>query len=126
MARPMHYLTLPQLLNLAQRLGADEVRDYGSADSAGGSAVELFVEDAYPDVWHKAAALMESLAVITHWSTGAHCAVRDLGNERNISWTLDSMWTKRSGSCWMSVTCQTSRLTAPPRPHRMRRPGGAR
>ncbi|WP_371538040.1 Fic family protein [Streptomyces sp. NBC_01023] len=59
----MHYLTLPELLNLAQRLGADEVRDYGLLDSAlARPQSSVFGQDAYPDVWHKAAALMESLA----------------------------------------------------------------
>lgn len=59
----MHYLTLPELLNLAKRLGADEVRDYGLLDSAlARPQSSVFGQDAYPDVWHKAAALMESLA----------------------------------------------------------------
>ncbi|MFE8946255.1 type II toxin-antitoxin system death-on-curing family toxin [Streptomyces sp. NPDC007856] len=59
----MHYLTLPELLNLAQRLGADEVRDYGLLDSAlARPQSSVFGQDAYPDVWQKAAALMESLA----------------------------------------------------------------
>ncbi len=30
----MHYLTLPDFLHLAKRLGAAEVRDYGHLDSA--------------------------------------------------------------------------------------------
>lgn len=59
----MHHLTLPELLNLAQRLGADEVRDYGLLDSAlARPQSSVFGQDAYPDVWQKAAALMESLA----------------------------------------------------------------
>ncbi|AZP18175.1 death-on-curing protein [Streptomyces aquilus] len=59
----MHYLTLPELLNLAMRLGADEVRDYGLLDSASARPQSsVFGQDAYPDVWQKAAALMESLA----------------------------------------------------------------
>ncbi|MER5719716.1 Fic family protein [Streptomyces sp. NPDC002132] len=59
----MYYLTLPELLNLAQRLGADEVRDYGLLDSAlARPQSSVFGQDAYPDVWQKAAALMESLA----------------------------------------------------------------
>ncbi|MGW0204698.1 type II toxin-antitoxin system death-on-curing family toxin [Streptomyces sp. NPDC003233] len=59
----MHYLTLPELLNLAQRLGADEVRDYGLLDSAlARPQSSVFGQDAYLDVWQKAAALMESLA----------------------------------------------------------------
>ncbi|MFD9319555.1 type II toxin-antitoxin system death-on-curing family toxin [Streptomyces sp. NPDC057456] len=59
----MHHLTLSELLNLTQRLGADEVRDYGLLDSAlARPRASVFGQDAYPDVWRKAAALMESLA----------------------------------------------------------------
>ncbi|MFS7874472.1 type II toxin-antitoxin system death-on-curing family toxin [Streptomyces asiaticus] len=59
----MHYLTLPELLNLAERLGAEEVRDYGLLESAlARPQASVFGQDAYPDVWQKAAALMESLA----------------------------------------------------------------
>ncbi|ANW19987.1 type II toxin-antitoxin system death-on-curing family toxin [Streptomyces clavuligerus] len=59
----MHYLTLPELLNLAERLRAAEVRDYGLLDSAlARPQASVFGQDAYPDVWQKAAALMESLA----------------------------------------------------------------
>lgn len=58
-----HYLTLPELLELARRLGADEVRDYGLLESAlARPKASVFGQDAYPDVWGKAAALMESLA----------------------------------------------------------------
>ncbi|MFI9104530.1 type II toxin-antitoxin system death-on-curing family toxin [Streptomyces fildesensis] len=58
-----YYLTLPEILNLAKRLGADEVRDYGLLDSAlARPRATVFGQDAYPDIWHKAAALMESLA----------------------------------------------------------------
>ncbi|MGW1778499.1 type II toxin-antitoxin system death-on-curing family toxin [Streptomyces sp. NPDC002143] len=59
----MHYLTLPELLNLAKRLGADDVRDFGLLDSAlARPQSSVFGQDAYPDVWQKAAALMESHA----------------------------------------------------------------
>ncbi|MEU8703876.1 type II toxin-antitoxin system death-on-curing family toxin [Streptomyces sp. NPDC048565] len=59
----MQYLTLPELLNLAERLGAAEVHDYGLLDSAlARPQASVFGQDAYPDVWQKAAALMESLA----------------------------------------------------------------
>ncbi|MBL3666742.1 Fic family protein [Streptomyces sp. M2CJ-2] len=59
----MHYLTLPELLNLAKRLGEEAVRDYGLLDSAlARPQSSVFGQDAYPDVWQKAAALMESLA----------------------------------------------------------------
>ncbi|MER6627231.1 Fic family protein [Streptomyces sp. NPDC000987] len=59
----MYYIDLPELLNLAKRLGADEVRDYGLLDSAlARPQSSVFGQDAYPDVWQKAAALTESLA----------------------------------------------------------------
>jgi death-on-curing protein len=59
----MQYLTLQELLNLAARLGTAEVRDYGLLDSAlARPQASVFGQDAYPDVWQKAAALMESLA----------------------------------------------------------------
>ncbi|MFF0448236.1 type II toxin-antitoxin system death-on-curing family toxin [Streptomyces sp. NPDC004609] len=59
----MQYLTLPELLNLAERLGTPDVRDYGLLDSAlARPQSSVFGQDAYPDVWHKAAALMESIA----------------------------------------------------------------
>ncbi|MFJ4827849.1 type II toxin-antitoxin system death-on-curing family toxin [Streptomyces bacillaris] len=59
----MQYLNLPELLSLAQRLGAAEVRDYGLLESAlARPQASVFGQDAYPDVWQKAAALMESLA----------------------------------------------------------------
>ncbi|ESU47651.1 Fic family protein [Streptomyces filamentosus] len=59
----MQYLTLPELLKLAERLGAAEVRDYGLLESAlTRPQASVFGQDAYPDVWQKAAALMESLA----------------------------------------------------------------
>ncbi|MER0245859.1 type II toxin-antitoxin system death-on-curing family toxin [Streptomyces sp. HSW2009] len=59
----MRFLDLPQLLGLAERLGASEVRDYGLLESAlARPQASVFGQDAYPDVWQKAAALMESLA----------------------------------------------------------------
>lgn len=59
----MKFLDLPQLLGLAERLGASEVRDYGLLESAlARPQASVFGQDAYPDVWQKAAALMESLA----------------------------------------------------------------
>ncbi|MFD0151583.1 type II toxin-antitoxin system death-on-curing family toxin [Streptomyces sp. NPDC055721] len=58
-----HYLTLPEVLNLAERLGVNEVRDYGLLNSAlTRPQSSVFGQDAYPDIWQKAAALMESLA----------------------------------------------------------------
>ncbi|WSG58486.1 Fic family protein [Nocardia sp. NBC_01730] len=59
----MEYLTLPELLNLAERLGTPAVRDYGLLDSAlARPQSSVFGQDAYPEVWQKAAALMESIA----------------------------------------------------------------
>ena len=57
------YLVLPELLNLAERLGTPDVRDYGLLESAlARPKASVFGQDAYPDLGHKAAALMESLA----------------------------------------------------------------
>lgn len=57
------YLELAELLSLAQRLGGDEIRDYGLLESAlARPRASVFGQDAYPDVWQKAAALMESIA----------------------------------------------------------------
>lgn len=57
------YLTVPELLELARRLGAEEVRDYGLLESAlARPRASVFGQDAYPDLWQKAAALMESVA----------------------------------------------------------------
>jgi death-on-curing protein len=56
-------LVLAELLELTRRLRADEVRDYGLLESAlARPRASVFGQDAYPDVWQKAAALMESLA----------------------------------------------------------------
>ncbi|WP_435874102.1 type II toxin-antitoxin system death-on-curing family toxin [Nocardia fluminea] len=57
------YLTLSELLSLAERLGTPDVRDYGLLDSAlARPQSSVFGQDAYADIWQKAAALMESLA----------------------------------------------------------------
>lgn len=65
------YLTLPEPLNLARRLGAEEVRDHNLLDSAlARPQSSVFGQDAYPQVWQKAAALMESLARNHGWWTG--------------------------------------------------------
>jgi len=57
------HLARAELLDLAERLGRPAVRDHGLLDSAlARPRTVVFGEDAYPDVWGKAAALMESLA----------------------------------------------------------------
>ncbi|PKV78131.1 type II toxin-antitoxin system death-on-curing family toxin [Nocardia fluminea] len=57
------YLTLSELLSLAEQLGTPDVRDYGLLDSAlARPQSSVFGQDAYVDIWQKAAALMESLA----------------------------------------------------------------
>jgi death on curing protein len=59
---PRH-LAAAELLDLAARLGTPEVRDRGLLDSAlARPRSTVFGEDAYPDLWHRAAALMESTA----------------------------------------------------------------
>jgi death on curing protein len=59
------YLTLPELLHVAERvLGADvKVRDLGLLESAlARPQTTLFGQDAYPSIEEKAAALLHSLA----------------------------------------------------------------
>jgi death on curing protein len=59
------YLTLPELLHIAERaLGSEpEVRDYGLLESAAARPqASAFGADAYPDLDTKAAALLHSLA----------------------------------------------------------------
>lgn len=57
------YLTLVELMSLANRLGTPEVRDYGLLESAlARPRASVFGQDAYSEIWQKAAALMESIA----------------------------------------------------------------
>lgn len=61
----MIYLDLDDLLHIAERaLGhSAQVRDYGLLESAlARPRATAFGEDAYPDIHHKAAALLHSLA----------------------------------------------------------------
>ena len=61
----MIYLTLPELLHIAERaLGSEpDVRDYGLLESAAARPqASAFGGDAYPDLDAKAAALLHSLA----------------------------------------------------------------
>ena len=61
----MIYLTLPELLHIAERaLGSEpDVRDYGLLESAAARPqASAFGGDAYPDLDAKAAALLQSLA----------------------------------------------------------------
>lgn len=62
--RPVEYLDLEDLLDLARRLLGDPppVRDVGSLGSAAARPqTTVFGEDAYPDLWTKAAALLVSI-----------------------------------------------------------------
>jgi len=62
--RPIEYLDLEDLLDLARRLLGDPppVRDVGLLGSAAARPqTTVFGEDAYPDVWTKAAALLVSI-----------------------------------------------------------------
>jgi death-on-curing protein len=68
------YLSLEDLLDLVNALGAGPVRDLGLLDSAGHRPqASFFGQEAYPDLVGKAAALMHSLA-------GNHALVD--GNQR--------------------------------------------
>jgi len=56
------YLSLENLLSIAEMLGEPSVRDVGLLESAAHRpAATAFGEDAYPDLHSKAAALLESL-----------------------------------------------------------------
>jgi death-on-curing protein len=62
--RPVEYLDLEDLLDLARRLLGDPppVRDVGLLGSAAARPqTTVFGEDAYPDLWTKAAALLVSI-----------------------------------------------------------------
>ena len=64
MSEPFEYLDLDDLLDLAIRLLGDPppVRDIGLLGSAAARPqTSVFLEDAYPDVWTKAAALLQSI-----------------------------------------------------------------
>jgi death on curing protein len=74
------YLSVEDLIEVARRVVGPQVRlrDAGLlASAAARPQTALFGEDAYPDLWHKAAALMESL--------GRNHALID-GNKR-LAWT---------------------------------------
>jgi death-on-curing protein len=74
------YLTVEDLIEVARRVVGPglRLRDAGLlASAAARPQTALFGEDAYPDLWHKAAALMESL--------GRNHALID-GNKR-LAWT---------------------------------------
>ena len=59
----VHYLALEDVLYLAARLGEPTPRDIGLVESAvGRPQATVFGPDAYPDLHHKAAALLHSLA----------------------------------------------------------------
>ena len=64
MTRPIEYLDLEDLLNLARRLLGDPppIRDVGLLDSAAARPqATAFGQDAYSDMWTKAAALLHSI-----------------------------------------------------------------
>ncbi len=58
-----HYLTVADVLTIAEEIGAGgALRDLGLLDSAvNRPQATVFGEDAYPDLWLKAAALMHSI-----------------------------------------------------------------
>jgi death-on-curing protein len=81
------YLTLEDLLDLSEMLGA-EVRDPGLLDSSAYRPQSgMFGQDAYPTIWLKAAALMQS---IDH-----NQALLD-GNKR-LSWIASLVFLRRNG-----------------------------
>lgn len=64
MNRPIEYLDLEDLIDLATRLLGDPppIRDVGLLSAAASRPpTTAFGEDAYPDLWTKAAALLQSI-----------------------------------------------------------------
>lgn len=64
MSRPIEYLDLDDLLDLATLLLGDPppIRDFGLLDAAAARPrATAFGQDAYPDLWTKAAALLHSI-----------------------------------------------------------------
>ncbi|QMU80018.1 death-on-curing protein [Streptacidiphilus sp. PB12-B1b] len=79
----MDYVTIDDLLEVARRVvgGEEQVRDAGLvASAAARPRTTIFGQDAYPAIWEKAAALMESL--------GRNHALID-GNKR-LAW--NAVW----------------------------------
>lgn len=73
----VHYLELEDLLHLTRRLGVGPIRDLGLLDAAcARPRATAFGVDAYPDIHHKAAALLHSIA-------GNHALID--GNKR-LAW----------------------------------------
>jgi death on curing protein len=63
-SRPVEYLDLEDLIALAEALFGDHppIRDVGLLGSAAARPqTTVFGEDAYPDLWSKAAALLQSI-----------------------------------------------------------------
>ena len=78
----MIYLTLPELLHIAERAVGSEpdVRDYGLLESAAARPrATAFGGDAYPDLDAKAAALLHSLAA----TAPSPAATRDSPSQRS-------------------------------------------
>lgn len=87
----MHYLTLEQVLDLAELATGESpaVRDLGLLESAvQRPQTSLFGEDAYPDVLTKAAALLHSLA--------SNRALVD-GNKR-LAWIATDVFCRYTGT----------------------------
>ena len=64
MTEPVEYLDLEDLIDLARRILGDPppVRDVGLLEAAvARPRATAFGDDAYPDIWTKAAALLESI-----------------------------------------------------------------
>lgn len=90
MTDPIEFLDLDDLLALAERLlgSPAPVRDVGLLGSAAARPqTSVFGEDAYPDVWTKAAALLQSIV--------QHHPLVD-GNER-LGWLATAVFLELNG-----------------------------
>ncbi len=97
MNRPVEYLDLEDLLFIAERLlGAPApVRDLGLLGSAAARPqVSAFGEDVYPDIWTKAAALLQSIA-------NDHSLVD--GNKR-LGWVATAVFLELNGVSAVAVS----------------------
>lgn len=96
MTEPVEYLDIEDLLDLATSLLGDPppVRDLGLLESAAARPrASAFGEDAYPDLWTKAAALLQSLL-------GNHALVD--GNKR-LGWLATAVFLELNGVATTAV-----------------------
>lgn len=86
------YLELEEVLAIHDALVPDQpqIRDIGAIQAAlARPQASAFGQDAYPDIWHKAAALMHSLACNHGWVEG----------NKRTAWTATMTFLEVNGCC---------------------------